>query len=76
MSELLSLAQVAREIHRSPEFVRGLVDDGVLPCIRHRGRRYVTRADLEAFLSLEQLPDAARLTFPMAAGANPRLRGA
>lgn len=49
---LLSITEAAREIGRSRWFVDQLIADGLLVARRRgpRGRRYVTRASLEAWI--------------------------
>lgn len=61
---LLTIPEVAETLGRSHEFVRGLIADGLLEGRKLRGRWYVSRAALDAWLSpgpsLRALPQPGR----------------
>jgi hypothetical protein len=64
---VLTVAEAAKRLERSPEFVRGLIADGVLPALLHRGRWYVAERDLRRIVP--DAPGAVALPpadFPMA----------
>lgn len=53
---LLTVTEAADILGRSRDFVRGLIDDQVVPHIRHRGRRYVPEHALEAIMGSPATP--------------------
>lgn len=48
---LLNIAELASFLGRGRDFATGLLEDGVLPVIWQRKRRYVSRAVVEAWLA-------------------------
>lgn len=48
---LMSVSDLAAFLGRGRAFAAGLLEDGVLPVIWHRGRRYVARAAVDEWLA-------------------------